>query len=101
MIKKTIWLLVSLLMVISLVMASCGPAEEEEAEVEVGEEEVEVGEEEVEVGEEEVVEEEGQIKEEEKASYADHFKRRQNICKLQLCERSGSGLKEPHVWRRP
>ena len=59
MIKKTIWLLVSLLMVISLVMASCGPAEEEEAEVEVGEEEVEVGEEEVEVGEEEVVEEEG------------------------------------------
>ena len=59
MIKKTIWMLVSLLMVMSLVMASCGPAEEE-AEVEVGEEEVEVGEGEVEVGEEEeVVEEEG------------------------------------------
>jgi peptide/nickel transport system substrate-binding protein len=59
MIKKTIWMLVSLLMVMSLVMASCGPAEEEEAEVEVGEEEVEVGEGEVEVGEEEMVEEEG------------------------------------------
>jgi peptide/nickel transport system substrate-binding protein len=56
MIKKTIWMLVSLLMVTSLVMASCGPAEEE-AEVEVGEEEVEVGEGEVEVGEEEEVEE--------------------------------------------
>jgi peptide/nickel transport system substrate-binding protein len=55
--KKIIWILVSCLMVLSLVMASCGPAEEE-AEVEVGEEEVEVGEGEVEVGEEEVVEEE-------------------------------------------
>ena len=53
--KKIIWFVVSCLMALSLVMASCGPAEEEEAEVEVGEEEVEVGE--VEVGErkEEVV----------------------------------------------
>ena len=50
--KKIIWMLVSCLMVLSLVMASCGPAEEE-AEVEVGEEEVEVGEEEVTVEEEE------------------------------------------------
>jgi len=41
--KKIIWVVVSCLMVLSLVMASCGPAEEE-AEVEVGEEEVEVGE---------------------------------------------------------
>jgi peptide/nickel transport system substrate-binding protein len=52
--KKIIWLVVSCLMVLSLVMASCGPAEEE-AEVEVGEEEVEVGE--VEVAEEEEEEE--------------------------------------------
>ena len=50
--KKIIWMVVSCLMVLSLVMASCGPAEEE-AEVEVGEEEVEVGEVEVEVSEEE------------------------------------------------
>jgi peptide/nickel transport system substrate-binding protein len=56
--KKILWLVVSCLMALSLVIASCGPAEEE-AEVEMGEEEVEVGEEEVEVGEEEVVEEEG------------------------------------------
>ena len=41
--KKIVWVVVSCLMVLSLVMASCGPAEEE-AEVEVGEEEVEVGE---------------------------------------------------------
>jgi peptide/nickel transport system substrate-binding protein len=54
--KKIIWIPVSCLMVLSLVIASCGPAEEE-AEVEVGEEEAEVGEEEVEVGEEEAEEE--------------------------------------------
>jgi ABC-type transport system substrate-binding protein len=35
--KKIVWVVVSCLMVLSLVMASCGPAEEE-AEVEVGEE---------------------------------------------------------------
>ena len=54
--KKIVWLVVSCLMALSLVMASCGPAEEE-AEVEVGEEEVEVGEvaEEVEEVEEVVV----------------------------------------------
>ena len=52
--KKILWMLVSCLMVLSLIMASCGPAEEE-AEVEVGEEEVEVGE--VEVAEEEEEEE--------------------------------------------
>ena len=52
--KKIVWILVSFFMVLSLVMASCGPAEEE-AGVEVGEEEVEVGEEEVVDGEEEVV----------------------------------------------
>jgi len=56
--KKIVWMLVSCLMVLSLVMASCGPAAEEEKEVEVGKEEVEVGEEEVKVEEEEVVEEE-------------------------------------------
>jgi peptide/nickel transport system substrate-binding protein len=55
--KKFLWIVVSCLMALSLVIASCGPAEEE-AEVEVGEEEVEVGAGEVEVGEEEVVEEE-------------------------------------------
>ena len=44
--------MISCVMILSLVVASCGPAEEE-AEVEVGEEEVEVGEGEVEVGEEE------------------------------------------------
>ena len=59
--KRIIWVVVSCLMVLSLVMASCGPAEEEEAEVEMGEEEVEVGEEEIEVGEEEVIEEEDGI----------------------------------------
>jgi len=58
--KKIIWCMVSCLMVLSLVMASCGPAEEE-AEVEVGEEEVEVGEEEVGEEIEEVVEEEKEI----------------------------------------
>jgi peptide/nickel transport system substrate-binding protein len=52
--KKIVWILVSFFMVLSLVMASCGPAEEE-AEVEVGEEEVKVEEEEVVEGEEEVV----------------------------------------------
>ena len=53
--KKIVWMLVSGLMVLSLVMASCAPAEEE-AEVEVGEEEIEVGEvEEEEEEEEEVV----------------------------------------------
>jgi len=52
--KKFIWVVISGLMALSLVMASCGPAEEE-AEVEVGEEEVEVGE--VEVTEEEEEEE--------------------------------------------
>ena len=52
--KKIVWMLVSCLMVLSLVMASCGPAEEE-AEVEVGEEEIEVGE--VEITEEEEEEE--------------------------------------------
>ncbi len=52
--KKIVWLVVSCLMALSLVMASCGPAEEEE-EVAVGEEEVVVTEEEV---EEEVIEEE-------------------------------------------
>ena len=50
--KKVVWLVVSCVMALSLVVASCGPAEEE-AEVEVGEEEVEVGEEEVGVVEEE------------------------------------------------
>ncbi len=54
--KKIIWILVSCLMVLSLVMASCGEAEPE-GEVEVGEEEVIVTEEEVE--EEVVTEEEG------------------------------------------
>jgi peptide/nickel transport system substrate-binding protein len=54
--KKIVWLVASCLMVLSLVMASCGPAAEEEEEVEVGEEEVTVTEEEP---EEEVVEEEG------------------------------------------
>ena len=49
--KKIVWLMVSCVMALSLVVASCGPAEEE-AEVEVGEEEVEVGEGEVEIGEE-------------------------------------------------
>jgi len=57
--KKIVWIVVSGLMVLSLVMASCGPAAEEEAEVEVGEEEVEVGEEEEAVEEEEEVVEEG------------------------------------------
>ena len=52
--KKIVWVVVSCLMVLSLVMASCGPAEE--AEVEVGEEEVEVGEAEVTEEEEEVEE---------------------------------------------
>ena len=55
--KKIVWLVVSCMMAVSLVVASCGPAEEE-AEVEVGEEEVvveEVEEEEVEEEEEEVV----------------------------------------------
>ena len=54
--KKIVWLVVSCLMALSLVMASCGPAEEEE-EVEIGEAEVvieeEEEEEEVEVEEEE------------------------------------------------
>ena len=54
--KRIVWLVVSCLMVISLVMASCGPAEEEE--VEIGEAEVVIEGEEEEV-EEEVVEEEG------------------------------------------
>ena len=54
--KKIVWVVISGLMVLSLVMASCGPAEEE-AEVEVGEEEVEVGEVEIEEEEEEEVEE--------------------------------------------
>jgi peptide/nickel transport system substrate-binding protein len=52
--KKIFWIVVSCLMALSLVMASCGPAEEEE-EVEVGEEEVVITEEEEE--EEEVTEE--------------------------------------------
>lgn len=56
--RKLVWVAVSCLMVLSLVMASCGPAEEE-AEVEVGEEEVEVGE--VEVSEEEGVGEEEEV----------------------------------------
>jgi peptide/nickel transport system substrate-binding protein len=55
--KRIIWVTMSCLMALSLVIASCGPAEEE-AEVGVGEEEVEVGEGEVEVGEKKVVEEE-------------------------------------------
>jgi ABC-type metal ion transport system substrate-binding protein len=60
--KRVVWILVSCLMALSLVMASCGPAEEE-AEVEVGEEEVEVGKAEVETGEveEEVVTEEKEM----------------------------------------
>ena len=53
--KKIVWVVVSCLMVLSLVMASCGPAEEEE--VEVGEEEVTVGTGEVKVEEGEEVEE--------------------------------------------
>ena len=44
--KKIAWVLVSCVMALSLVIASCGPAEDE-AEVVVGEEEIEVGEEEV------------------------------------------------------
>jgi len=57
--KRIVWLVASCLMVLSLVMASCGAAEEEEAEVEVGEEEVKVtGEAKVEEEEELVVEEE-------------------------------------------
>ena len=51
--RKIVWLVVSCLMVLSLVMASCGPAAEEEAEVVVGEEEVAV----TEAEEEEEVEE--------------------------------------------
>ena len=53
--KKIVWMVVISLMALSLVMASCGPAAEEE--VEIGEAEVEIEEEEEEV-EEEVVEEE-------------------------------------------
>ena len=59
--KKIIWMLVSCLMVLSLVMASCGPAEEE-AEVEIEEGEVTIvgeAEEEEEEVEEEVVVGEG------------------------------------------
>jgi hypothetical protein len=52
--KKVIWLLVSCLMAVSLVMASCGPAEveeeEEEEEVIIGEEEEEEEEEEAQEG---------------------------------------------------
>jgi len=55
--KKIVWALVSCLMVLSLVMASCGPAEVEEEEEE--EEVVVIEEEEEEEVEEEVVEEEG------------------------------------------
>jgi protein involved in sex pheromone biosynthesis len=50
--KKILWLLVSCLMAISLIIASCGPTaeeEEEEEEVIVGEEEEEEEEQEVEV----------------------------------------------------
>jgi peptide/nickel transport system substrate-binding protein len=50
--KKIVWMVVSCLMVLSLVMASCGSGKEEEEEVEVGEEEVVI------TGEEEEVEEE-------------------------------------------
>jgi peptide/nickel transport system substrate-binding protein len=64
-----VWTVVSCLMVLSLVMASCGPAEEE-AEVEVGEEEVEVGEGEVEIEKEE---EEEIVKEEEGPKYGGIF----------------------------
>ena len=65
--KKIVWLVVSCLMALSLVLASCGPAEEEEVVVE--EEEVVVEEEEVVVEEEEelVVEEEEVVVEEEVA----------------------------------
>jgi peptide/nickel transport system substrate-binding protein len=70
--KKIVWVVVSCLMALSLVMASCGPAEEE-AEVEVGEEEVEVGEEEIEVGEEEEAEEEGGLLSPETPKYGGTF----------------------------
>lgn len=51
--KKIVWLVVSCLMVLSLVVASCGPAAEEEEEVEIGEAEVEIEEVEEEKPEEE------------------------------------------------
>ncbi len=53
--KKIVWVVVSCLMVLSLVMASCGPAEEEGEEVEVGKEEVVIKEEEVEEEQEEEI----------------------------------------------
>ena len=57
--NKFVWLVVSCVMILSLVVASCGAAEEEEAEVEVGEEEVTVtGEAKVEEEVEEEMEEE-------------------------------------------
>jgi ABC-type metal ion transport system substrate-binding protein len=52
--KKIVWLIVSCLMAVSLIIASCGPAEveeEEEEEVVIGEEEEEEEEQEVEVTE--------------------------------------------------
>jgi peptide/nickel transport system substrate-binding protein len=52
--RKFVWTVVSCLMILSLVMASCGQAEEE-AEAEVGEEEEEVGEEEQVTEEEEAL----------------------------------------------
>ena len=55
--KKIVWLVVSCPMALSLVMASCGPAAEEE--VEIGEAEVVIEEEEEEAEEEVVEEEEG------------------------------------------
>ncbi|MFC2014955.1 hypothetical protein ACFLUP_03070 [Chloroflexota bacterium] len=68
MVKKILWLVVSCFMVLSLVMAACGPAEVEEKEVQEKEvEEKEVVEKEEEKGEE--VTEEEKVVSSEKPQY--------------------------------